>query len=162
MSHGEQPHTERLPLVALRGLMIFPNASMPLPIKRPRSMASVQEALKGGQRLVCVPQRDPKTPDPNVSELYDKGTIVSILQHSLNPDGSIMLFVRATTLVSVGGACRCFEKDQAICVEEHKVDRVARYVVGDCEGDRRPQRIEGEWHFGDGGVVHRPSGGHGR
>jgi len=101
MTQDSQPTPERLPLVALRGLMIFPNASMPLPIKRPRSVASVQEALRSGQRLVCVPQRDAKTSEPSADELYDKGTVVTILQQSLNPDGSIMLFVRATTLVSI-------------------------------------------------------------
>ena len=117
MSHGEQSHSERLPLVALRGLMIFPNASMPLPIKRPRSVASVQEALRGGQRLVCVPQRDPKTTDPSAEELYDKGTIVTILQQSLNPDGSIMLFVRATTLVSVSELESDGDLRSALCTE---------------------------------------------
>lgn len=117
MSQGEQPHSERLPLVALRGLMIFPNASMPLPIKRPRSVASVQEALKGGQRLVCVPQRDPKTTDPSAEELYEKGTIVTILQQSLNPDGSIMLFVRANTLVAVSELEAEGDLRTALCTE---------------------------------------------
>jgi ATP-dependent Lon protease len=101
MTQGEHPGVERLPLVALRGLIILPNASMPLLVTRARSVASVQEALKGAQRFVCVPQRDSSLKEPGADDLHSKGTIVHVLQHTLNKDGSLRLLVKATTLVEV-------------------------------------------------------------
>jgi ATP-dependent Lon protease len=91
----------RLPLVALRGLIILPNMSTPLYIARPRSVASAQRALEGDLRLVCVPQRDSTVEDPSGDELHARGSVVKVVQHNRTPDGSLRLFVKGVSLANI-------------------------------------------------------------
>jgi ATP-dependent Lon protease len=93
---------ERLPLVALRGRVLLPQASESLFIKRERSVASVQTALKSDKLVLCVAQRDIKVATPRSSDLFALGTIVSIANSSALPDGSIRLLAVGQAVVRIG------------------------------------------------------------
>lgn len=93
---------ERLPLVALRGRVLLPQASESLFIKRERSVASVQTALKSDKLVLCVAQRDIKVAIPTSDDLFALGTIVSIANSSALPDGSIRLLAVGQAVVRIG------------------------------------------------------------
>jgi ATP-dependent Lon protease len=101
MSQDHPTPTERLPLVALRGLVVLPNASVPLFIGRHQSVASVKEALQKDQRIVCVTQRDSKVESPELSDLFSKGTVATIVTSSTIPDGSIRILVTGEEIVEI-------------------------------------------------------------
>ena len=101
MNADELKMIEHLPLVALRGRVLLPQASESLFIKRERSVASVQHALKGDKLLICVAQRDKDVSKPSVGELYELGTIVSIANSSALPDGSIRLLAVGQAIVKI-------------------------------------------------------------
>ncbi len=91
----------RLPLVALRGRVVLPNASEPLFVGRERSVASVQNALKSNKLILCVAQRDDKTDEPQIAELYERATIVEIVNFNAVPDGSIRILAKGVAIVNL-------------------------------------------------------------
>ena len=56
--------TQSLPLIPLRGMMLFPQMTITLDIARTRSLASLDKAMHGDQRAVFVAQKDPDCDSP--------------------------------------------------------------------------------------------------
>jgi ATP-dependent Lon protease len=100
---------DRLPLVALRGRVVLPGASVPLFIGRERSVASIQHALKNNKLVLCVAQRDEKTDQPQIAELYEYATVVQIVNSAALPDGSIRVITLGIAVVKLN---ELIEEDQ--------------------------------------------------
>ncbi|MER2143425.1 MAG: LON peptidase substrate-binding domain-containing protein, partial [Eubacteriales bacterium] len=84
-----QNHKDRLPLLPLRGLAMFPNTVITIDIARDRSLAAVREAAQGDdQRLFVVAQRDSTVDHPGLEELYTVGTVAVIKQLLHMPDNT--------------------------------------------------------------------------
>jgi ATP-dependent Lon protease len=67
--------TISLPILALKNSVLFPFALMPLSIARPQSVAAVEAAVKGEEKLVAVfTQRNSAVDDPQIGDLYLVGT----------------------------------------------------------------------------------------
>jgi len=80
---------DRLPVVALRDLVIFPYIVLPILIGRRRSVAALEEAQGSEDSLVLlVAQKDPGVDDPGSSELFRVGTVARLVQVSQLPDGT--------------------------------------------------------------------------
>ena len=91
----------RLPLVALRGRVVLPGASEPLFMGRERSVTSVQHALKNDKLILCVAQRDEKTDQPQIADLYEYATVVQIVNSAALPDGSIRILALGVAIVNL-------------------------------------------------------------
>lgn len=68
-------------LVPMRNVVLFPHVLMPISVGRPKSIAAVLHAVKGGVPLGIVLQRDAQVDDPGRDALCDVGTIVKVVQH---------------------------------------------------------------------------------
>ena len=86
----EQRHTdtERLPLLPLRGLLVFPNTVVTIDAARERSLAAVKAAVDADQRLFVVAQRDSMVEHPALEDLFTMGTVVVVKQVMHLPDRS--------------------------------------------------------------------------
>lgn len=73
---------ERLPLVALRDLVVFPNMVLHFDVQRECSVQAVEKAMTGNGELMVVTQRDAATEQPQADDLYTVGTIVRVRQVS--------------------------------------------------------------------------------
>ena len=69
-----------LPLLSLRGLVIFPGEMVHFDIGRTRSAAALREAMEDDQLLYLVMQRDPMTEEPLLEDLYPMGTVARVRQ----------------------------------------------------------------------------------
>ncbi|MGI5971832.1 MAG: endopeptidase La [Oscillospiraceae bacterium] len=69
-----------LPLLALRGLAIFPNMLMHFDVGREKSVKALEEAMRGARRIFLVAQKEIKTDEPKADELYEMGTVCLIKQ----------------------------------------------------------------------------------
>ena len=69
-----------MPVVALRGLTILPKMVMHFDITRPRSMAAVEKAMIGDQRIFLVTQKHHEVVEPELDDLYQVGTIAVVKQ----------------------------------------------------------------------------------
>jgi len=80
---------ERLPVVPLRDLVFFPYMVLPLLIGRRRSLAALEEASLGEDRLLLLlAQRDPSVEEPQGDDLFRVGTVARAVQTTLLQDGT--------------------------------------------------------------------------
>ncbi len=82
-----------LPVLALRGLVVFPDSIIHFDVARPGSVAAVNAAMKANQLLFVTTQKDPLKSRPDVDDLYEVGTVVKIMQTVRQPDGTTKVIV---------------------------------------------------------------------
>lgn len=82
-----------MPVVALRGLTILPGMVQHFDVNRPRSVAAVEKAMIGDQKLFLVSQRHPEIPDPELKDLYQVGTIGVVKQLVKLPGKTVRVLV---------------------------------------------------------------------
>ncbi len=69
-----------LPILALRGLVVFPEQTVHFEVGRVKSVLALEDAMKKDQNLMLVPQRDMSKDDPQLRDLYAMGTVAKIKQ----------------------------------------------------------------------------------
>ena len=72
--------TGKLPVLALRGLVVFPDQTIHFDIGRMKSALALEEAMRGDQVLMLVPQKNLLDDDPGIKDLYSVGTVVKVKQ----------------------------------------------------------------------------------
>jgi ATP-dependent Lon protease len=107
---------ERLPILPLRGLVVYPHTSVPLTIGQPRSIKLVDDVAGSGRLIGLVTSRDPELELPGPEDLYRIGTMAAIQRLFRAPDGTIRLIVH--------GLAR-FELDEFTSLEPYLVARVS-------------------------------------
>ena len=91
MSKTEKQVIEKLPLLPLRDLIVFPHMMMPLFVGRDKSIAALEDAMSNRTDIVLVAQRDAKTNNPEPEDIYEIGTLGTIIQLLRLPDGECFL-----------------------------------------------------------------------
>ncbi len=77
---SEQYVSGRLPVLALRGLAVFPEQTVHFDIGRVKSALALEYAMKHDQTLMLIPQKDIMEDDPGLSGFYPIGTVVKVKQ----------------------------------------------------------------------------------
>ena len=85
---------DELPVLPLRGVVIFPSAIVPLLISRGSSLKVVEQALAGDRMLAVVAQKNPEEEEPQAAGLYSRGAAGRILKMLKYPDGSVRILVQ--------------------------------------------------------------------
>ena len=93
--------TNSLPLLPLRDLIIFPHMMMPLFVGREKSISALEEAMSKQTDIVLAAQRDAKTNNPDPKDIYDIGTIGTIIQLLRLPDGTVKVLVEGKKRVLI-------------------------------------------------------------
>ncbi|HEU0198043.1 MAG TPA: endopeptidase La [Nevskiaceae bacterium] len=96
------------PLLPLRDVVVYPHMAIPLFVGREKSIKALNAAMQGGKQILLVAQKVAETDDPAAADLYDTGTLASILQLLKLPDGTIKVLVEGAerarlTTVEGGG-----------------------------------------------------------
>ncbi len=90
-----------LPILPLRGVVIFPSAIAPLLISRGASLKLVEDALVGDRMLGLVAQKNAEEESPGPDGLYSRGTAGRILKMLKYPDGSVRILVQGLRRIEV-------------------------------------------------------------
>ena len=85
--------SDKLPIVPLRDLVLYPHMIVPLLVGRQRSVAALEEVMHGDKIMFVVTQREVETPEPEPDELYRVGAVVRVLQLLRLPDGTMKVLV---------------------------------------------------------------------
>ncbi|PYN12813.1 MAG: endopeptidase La, partial [Candidatus Rokuibacteriota bacterium] len=83
-----------LPILPLRGTVVFPKAVVPLAAGRPASVRLIQEALQGSRIIGTVLQRNSSEDEPRIQGLHSIGTAAVIHKALQQPDGTLRLVVQ--------------------------------------------------------------------
>src|SRR5213082_3421112 len=129
---------DRLAVLALRDVVIFPHVTMPLLVGRPASLAAGDSAMAEERYILLVTQRSGDTDEPAAADLYRGGVVARIAQLARAPSGAAKILVeglarvRVTRYVPTGEHLRA----QFVSIEEQtspdeldEVEALARRVV---------------------------------
>ena len=86
-----------LPMVALRGMTIMPEMVVHFDVSREKSIAAIQEAMAGDQKIFLVAQRSIETDDPTQEDVYEVGTVGTIKQIMKLPKHIVRVLVSGET-----------------------------------------------------------------
>ncbi len=92
-----------LPILPLRGVVVYPTTAVPLTVGQPRSIRLVDEVTASESKLVgLVAARDPELEQPGPNDLYTVGTIATVHRLLRAPDGTIRLLVQGLERFRLG------------------------------------------------------------
>ena len=80
-------------ILPLRDIVVFPNMIVPLFVGRTKSIKALEYAEKNDKEIFLVAQRDANVDEPNVDDIYNFGTVATILQLLRLPDGTVKVLV---------------------------------------------------------------------
>ena len=109
-SENKLPHSAKkrsktknvaIPLIPLRGTVVYPGVSLSLDIGRPASIEALREAMKAGQELVLVLQKDMMEDDPTSEDIYNIGTRGRVRQILELPDSMFKILVEGIECVQI-------------------------------------------------------------
>src|SRR3990172_1337236 len=93
---------EELPILPLRGAVVYPHTSVPLTIGQARSIKLVEHVAAGDRLIGLVASRDPELELPGPAEIYEYGTVAAIQRLFRVPDGTIRLIAQGLARFKVG------------------------------------------------------------
>lgn len=91
----------RYPVLPLRDVVVYPHVIVPLFVGREQSIAALDHAMENSQELLLLPQRDPKTREPEIADLHDIGTVGRIVQMAKLSDGTVKVLMEGLHRVKV-------------------------------------------------------------
>ncbi|OGY24503.1 MAG: endopeptidase La, partial [Candidatus Woykebacteria bacterium GWB1_45_5] len=91
----------KLPLIPVRDVVIFPHASVPISLKREKSVKALEEALAVDKLLFLAMQKRKEVDDPTTTDLFDVGTICKVTTVQRMPDGVTNINVEGTTRAKI-------------------------------------------------------------
>ena len=86
-------HTMMIPVLPLRDVVVYPHMVIPLFVGREKSIEALERAMLGDKRVLLIAQKDAAQDDPGPDDMYQIGTISSILQLLKLPDGTVKVLV---------------------------------------------------------------------
>src|SRR5262245_21106521 len=90
-----------LPILPLRGVVVFPSAIVPLLISRGSSLKLVDDCRKGDNILGLATQKNPEDENPTPQALFARGCASRILKMLKYPDGSVRILVQGLKRIEI-------------------------------------------------------------
>ncbi len=90
-----------LPLLPLRDVVVYPHLVIPLFVGRAKSVRALELASESDKQILLVAQKSPNNDDPEAADLYDVGTIATVLQMLKLPDGTVKVLVEGVRRAKV-------------------------------------------------------------
>lgn len=128
---GSPPSRENdlkiFPLLPLRGLVAFPQVSYPIFVGRPTSINAVLYAKERKVPILLAAQKEPRVSDPASSDLYQIGTLATVIEAMRLPDGSLQSVIQGNTRARISRFAfdEDFSKADAEEIEEPVVSEAA-------------------------------------
>jgi ATP-dependent Lon protease len=93
MSNTDQGDIVQLPLLPLRDVVVFPHMVIPLFVGRPKSIKALETSMESGKHILLVAQKSAAQDEPATTDLYDTGSVATVLQMLKLPDGTVKVLV---------------------------------------------------------------------
>ncbi len=89
--------TELYPVLPLRDIVVFPHMIVPLFVGRDKSINALEEVMRSDKHILLASQKNAGDDDPDPEDIYDVGTLASVLQLLKLPDGTVKVLVEGTS-----------------------------------------------------------------
>ena len=91
----------RLPILPLRDIVVFPHMVVPLFVGREKSIAALEEVMRAEKRILLMTQQDSSVDEPKLKDLFERGCVAKILQLLKLPDGTVRVLVEGQDRASI-------------------------------------------------------------
>jgi len=136
----EVPKDQSFPVLPLRDIVVFPHMIVPLFVGREKSVRALEDVMADDKQILLVAQKDASQDDPSTKDIYDFGTVSTVLQLLKLPDGTVKVLVEGGQRARITGYKEndAFFEATADLIDEPKEDdkeleALARSVVSQFE-----------------------------
>ena len=98
---AETPNRQLIPVLPLRDVVVYPHMVIPLFVGREKSILALEAAMADNKKILLLAQKNAEVDDPAYGDLYQIGTLSTILQMLKLPDGTIKVLVEGGERVVV-------------------------------------------------------------
>ncbi|MFT5657857.1 MAG: ATP-dependent Lon protease, partial [Gammaproteobacteria bacterium] len=98
---AEQDDNQLIPVLPLRDVVVYPHMVIPLFVGRDKSILALEAAMADNKKVLLLAQKNAEVDDPAAKDLYQIGTLSTILQMLKLPDGTIKVLVEGGDRVTV-------------------------------------------------------------
>lgn len=134
---AEPESNQLIPVLPLRDVVVYPHMVIPLFVGREKSILALEAAMSDNKKILLLAQKNAEVDDPSAKDLYQIGTLSTILQMLKLPDGTIKVLVEGGDRVSVksiletneffSASTQILEKD--ILAEDREAEVLLRSVL---------------------------------
>src|ERR1700716_1037737 len=125
------------PLLPLRDVVVFPHMVIPLFVGRPKSIKALDVAMETGKHILLVAQKSAAKDEPSAEDLYDIGSVATVLQMLKLPDGTVKVLVEGTQrarIVSIDDVGDYLSADATLLAASesgaHEIEAMRRALLG--------------------------------
>jgi len=122
------------PLLPLRDVVVFPHMVIPLFVGRTESIHALEAAMKKDKQIFLVAQKDPNIDTPKRTDLYQAGTVSTILQMLRLPDGTVKVLVEGNYRAKV---VKIYKKEDYWSADIEKLEEVVNINETEIEAHMR-------------------------
>ena len=128
------------PVLPLRDIVVFPHMIVPLFVGREKSVLALEDVMRSDKQILLASQKSASDDDPSKEQIYEIGTIATVLQLLKLPDGTVRVLVEGQERARIAEYTAREEYFEAsvesvkdISSEKAEVEALARTVVGQFE-----------------------------
>ena len=127
----ERENRIEIPVLALRDVVVYPHMVIPLFVGREKSIRCLEAAMDNDKQIFLAAQKDASVDEPESEDIYNVGTIATILQLLKLPDGTVKVLVEG----SVRGQVESYEQSEPYFVatvskiEDEAIDESEQEVL---------------------------------
>ena len=108
-----------MPLLPLRDVVVYPHLVIPLFVGRTKSVKALEIASEGNKQILLVAQKSANKDEPDADDLYEIGTLATVLQMLKLPDGTVKVLVEGLYRVRVS---EFVETEECFLAKAEKID----------------------------------------
>ncbi len=128
------------PVLPLRDIVVFPHMIVPLFVGREKSVRALEDVMRSDKQILLASQKSASDDDPSKEQIYEIGTIATVLQLLKLPDGTVRVLVEGLSRARISEYTSReeyfeakVESVEAEVSEKAEVEALARSVVGQFE-----------------------------
>ncbi|RCU43654.1 MULTISPECIES: endopeptidase La [Corallincola] len=131
-----------IPVLPLRDVVVYPHMVIPLFVGREKSIQCLEAAMENDKQIFLVAQKDASVEEPGTEDVYDVGTVATILQLLKLPDGTVKVLVEGSQRARIEQFTASEDFFEAevqylttqVEMEERELDVLVRSVIAQFEG----------------------------
>ncbi|WP_336934882.1 endopeptidase La [Vibrio cholerae] len=136
----ERSERIEIPVLPLRDVVVYPHMVIPLFVGREKSIQCLEAAMDNNKQVLLVAQKKAETDEPKVADLFEVGTVATILQLLKLPDGTVKVLVEGQQRAKI---TQFYEEEYFFAdaqylvtpeLDEREQEVVARSAINQFEG----------------------------
>jgi len=129
-----------LPVLPLRDIVVFPHMIVPLFVGRDKSVRALEEVMAKDKQILLVAQKEAGEDDPKTTDVFEVGTVASVLQLLKLPDGTVKVLVEGFNRATIKKFVRdedYFEAEAELMADgeedDSEIEALSRSVIAQFE-----------------------------